>query len=111
MNPALERFTQFAGDMFMLVPPDAPAALFCGAMFSVGGQRFPAGAADIDPQRAKIRCLGEVAETIAQFVSPDDLAVLPAGLPRKSPASAALPVKRVRPQSGPHCSNSLSAML
>ena len=79
MNPALERFTQFAGDMFMLVPPDAPAALFCGAMFSVGGQRFPAGAADIDPQRAKIRCLGEVAETIAQFVSPDDLAVLPAG--------------------------------
>lgn len=79
MNPALDHFTQFADDMFALTPPDAPGAHFCGAMFTAGGQRFPAGAADLDPARAKVRCLGEIAETLAQFAGPEELAAVPAG--------------------------------
>ena len=79
MNPALEHYAQFAGDMFSLTPPDAPGAHFCGALFTAGGQKFPAGAADLDAAHARIRCLGEVAETIAQFAAPDDLEVRPAG--------------------------------
>lgn len=79
MNPALESFIPFADDIFSLKPPDAPGAHFCGAMFSAGGQRFPAGAADTDPERAKVRCLGEVAETLAQFAGPDDFMNVPAG--------------------------------
>lgn len=79
MNPALDRVAQLADDMFTLVPPDAPGANFCGAMFTVSGQRFPAGAADVDPVRARVRCLGEIAETLAQFVRPEDLNEVPAG--------------------------------
>jgi ribosomal protein S12 methylthiotransferase accessory factor len=90
MNPALERFAQFADDMFSLKPPDAPGAHFCGAMFTAGGLRFPAGAADLDSEMAKVRCLGEIAETVAQFASPEDLETLPAGSGLNTSERAAL---------------------
>lgn len=79
MDPALEHIAQLADDMFTLVPPDAPGAHFCGAMFTIAGQRFPAGAADIDPIRARERCLGEIAETLAQFAEPEDMTTVTAG--------------------------------
>lgn len=79
MNPVLEGFAQFADDIFSVTPPDAPGASFCGAMFTAGGQRFPAGAADVDPHRARVRCLGEIAETLAQFAPLAELQSAPAG--------------------------------
>jgi ribosomal protein S12 methylthiotransferase accessory factor len=82
----LEALAAKAGDVFALTPPDAPGAVFAGALFSAGTggkkTRFSAGAADVDPSRARRRCLGEVAETLAQFNEPEalDARASPVGL-------------------------------
>lgn len=64
-------------DLFSVTPPDAPGAFFSGALFDAGEgatrQRFSAGAVDVTPEAARRRCLGEVAETLAQFAAPADL--------------------------------------
>ncbi|MEO3998270.1 YcaO-like family protein [Mesorhizobium sp. CAU 1732] len=76
-DPDLERLKLVAGrfdDLFQLPMVDAPGFAFVGAKFHVDdaatGRRwdFSAGAADPDRQRAFRRCVGEAAETMAQFL-------------------------------------------
>lgn len=89
----LERLRAVAArldDLFELPLPDAPGFAFVGARFTVetpgsAPRAFSAGAADPDRQRAFRRCVGEAAETMAQFLAgrpPADApgAVAPAGL-------------------------------
>jgi ribosomal protein S12 methylthiotransferase accessory factor len=61
-------------DLFDIALPDAPGMTFVGGRFCVrasSGEEvmFSAGAADEDRQRAFRRCVGEVVETQAQFLS------------------------------------------
>lgn len=73
----LERLKLVAGrfdDLFQIPMDDAPGFAFVGAKFHIDdaatGRRwdFSAGAADPDRQRAFRRCVGEAAETMAQFL-------------------------------------------
>lgn len=79
MHSLLENAARTADRIFTLVPPDAPGAHFCGVMFKAGGQPFSAGAADLDPDAAQMRCPGEIAETCAQFAPVQDFPSAPQG--------------------------------
>ncbi|MHA7775017.1 YcaO-like family protein [Roseibium sp. M-1] len=87
-NEALRNTLAFVDDLFGADLPFSPGMTFVGARFSGsekcgsgddGAGIFSAGAADLDPERAVFRCLGEVAETLSQFsrFRPDGLALLP----------------------------------
>lgn len=72
---ALNRIAQRMDDVFRIGLPDAPGLAFVAAKFRAaaqgeGGRPFSAGAADVDPERAYRRCIGEAAETLSQFLRP-----------------------------------------